>query len=163
MYDAICLFIETKINVCCLLLNFRFTLPKIKRSGMRHFKILLYIGMANIWTGIVLRFTGVNVPPSAIFFSLGGLLKLTYVYVAYRQGRFKPGYEMCFLAAGLLMLMSGIMVRNGYPHSVWGSFLVGTAIVFKVTFLVFLIRKMREQRLLHQVIAQPINDLEDNN
>ncbi|PZX20408.1 hypothetical protein LX69_00407 [Breznakibacter xylanolyticus] len=114
---------------------------------MKKYKWLLYAGMVNIWAGLMLRIFGVEFPPPALFFSLGGTLKVSYLVVAIRQGRFKPGIELVYLAAGLVMLALGIYVRKVNPASAIGIALVVKAVLLKATFLFLMLRKMRAARL----------------
>ncbi len=122
---------------------------------MKKYKLFLYLGMLNIWTGVMLRLFGVEVPHPAIFFSIGGSFKITYLIIAIRQGRFKPGIELIYLGAGLCVLAMGIYVRKVSPESVMGTALIVKAVLLKATFLFLMFRKMWVARM--KPINLPVN------
>ena len=119
----------------------------MKQLLMKNFKLILFAGMACIWTGVVLRLAGVTVPSPYLFFCIGGGFKLAYLYWAYKQCIYKPGFELAFLAAGFFMLFLGIRVRLHDPESIFGFMLISKAVLMKVSFLFLVIRKLRAVRL----------------
>lgn len=123
---------------------------------MKDGKLLLYLGLSCIWTGVMLRIASVDYRFPMWFFIVGGLMKFVYLYMAYRKGRYKPGVELLFLAAGLLILALGINLRISNPESVFGPALVAKAIVLKAIFIFLVIRKLRQHRL--QTIAVAANN-----
>lgn len=128
---------------------------------MKKYKLFLYLGMLNIWAGVMLRIFGVAIPPPAIFFSIGGSLKIIYLIIAIRQGRIKPGIELIYLGAGLCVLALGIYVRKVSPQSVIGTALIVKAVLLKATFLFLMFRKMWVARMT--TIDLPVNGHEHRN
>jgi hypothetical protein len=123
---------------------------------MKDGKLLFYLGLSCIWTGVMLRIASVDYRFPMWFFIVGGLMKFVYLYMAYRKGRYKPGVELLFLAAGLLILALGINLRIYNPESVFGPALVAKAVVLKAIFIFLVIRKLRQYRL--QAIAVAANN-----
>lgn len=109
--------------------------------------------MFNIWTGLMLRIFDIHVPSPAIFFTIGGSLKIIYLTLTFKKLGLKPGIEFLFLAGGLLALFLGIYTRKVSPESVLGTTLIVKAVVLKITFLILVIRKLRAARLKANAIS----------
>lgn len=75
-------------------------------------KYLMMVGGVSIAAAIVLRILGVSVVWPIILFSIGGLLKLTYLIIGVRKGIFKVGLEVLLLPLGVSLVITGVFFKN---------------------------------------------------
>ncbi len=75
----------------------------------------------------------------------GLLFKTYYIVHMARSGEYKPGYELCFLFAGLGLFLSGLYLKSQNP-SVIAGLLIFTGILLKTTFIVIFIVRIRAVR-----------------
>ena len=108
-------------------------------------KWTLFTGIILLVTGILLGvITDLGYEP-ILFIIVGVSFKTYYVIGKARNGQYKPGYELIFLFAGLLMFLSGIYLR---PQELGFSpyFLVICGLIFKVVFVILFIINIRYYR-----------------
>ena len=108
-------------------------------------KWTLFAGIILLVAGIVLRnLTEMDLAAVSLIV-LGVLFKTYYIVRMARSGEYKPGYELCFLFAGLGMFLSGLYLKSQNP-SVIAGLLVFTGILLKTSFIVIFIVRLRAAR-----------------
>jgi len=110
-------------------------------------KYLMMVGGILIATAIVLRISGVSWFWPVILFSLGGVLKLIYLSIGVRQGRFVIGTEVLLLPIGVSLVITGVFFKN-QPQLIhmYGWFIAG-GVTLKTTFVFLFFRRQRRMKL----------------
>ncbi|HPJ36182.1 MAG TPA: hypothetical protein PK358_15180 [Spirochaetota bacterium] len=109
---------------------------------MNYSKWILFSGIVLLSGGAAARVTGSAAAP--FLFSAGGACKLSYIIMAIKTGRYRPGYEILFLASGLAILACGIISRHYPSVSDYSLPVISFAVSLKVIFVVLFIKKVRE-------------------
>ena len=108
-------------------------------------KWILFLGIALLSLGIVLKkFGNYSIEP-VILIIVGVLCKIYYIIQKAKSGEYKPGIELLFLIIGLLLFASGTYLKNTEP-TFMASFLADLGILFKITFIIMVIINIRSHR-----------------
>lgn len=114
---------------------------------MQRIKLLLYAGLVFIVAGLILRFLMNGSGLGNVLVSVGGSLKLVYVFLIMKFGGYKPGIELLYLGLGVTIVIVGSWLRkNMYDTFLALSFTV-SGVVLKAFFVYVFIRKMRAIRV----------------
>ena len=110
-------------------------------------KYLMMVGGTFIATAIILRITDVSGFWSILLFSLGGILKLIYLIIGVRQGRFKIGLEVILVPIGVSLVITGVFFKNlpQFLH-LYGWF-ISSGVLLKTTFVYLFVRRQRKVKL----------------
>jgi hypothetical protein len=106
-------------------------------------KWTLFVGIALLTAGIVLRkMTGLAVEGLAVIL-LGVALKTLYIISKARSGEYVPGKELYFLFIGLSLFLGGLYLRaqSGASYSIA---MIIAGISLKITFIILFIIKTRQ-------------------
>jgi uncharacterized membrane-anchored protein len=104
-------------------------------------KLLIYIGIVTLVTGILLRVAEIAEIMGLVLIILGAALKSTYIILKWIKKDYKPGVELLFLAIGLSLFLC---FRCSTHPWAWELMILGVG--FKIVFVLFFIRKMRGRR-----------------
>lgn len=113
---------------------------------MQKLKLLLYIGLVLLITGIIVRVTNGPGLWSNILIYSGIALKVSYLLTIIFKGRFKPGIEILFLLVGLSLVIGGGRLRAFDFHPYFITTMISLGVIFKMLFIVFLFRKLRKKK-----------------
>lgn len=106
-------------------------------------KHILLAGIILLTAGTAARYYGS--PAAPFLFSSGGICKISYIALAVKSGRYKPGKEIIFLLAGLALLACGIASRHHVSFQAYSSALITAAVALKIIFAAGFISKVRKQ------------------
>lgn len=105
----------------------------------------LFIGIALLTIGIVLKIVTTLNPLPLIFILTGVAFKIFYITIKIFTGEYKPGYEVLFLFVGLTFFLGGIILhKQGMVEN--PAILKITGIALKVLFIIQFIRKSRSSK-----------------
>ncbi len=110
-------------------------------------KYLMMVGGLLLATAIVLRISGVYGFWPILLFSLGGLLKLTYLIIGVRRGRFKIGAEVILVPIGVSLVITGVFFKNSPSLVHMYGWFIATGVLFKSTFVFLFFRRQRKWKL----------------
>lgn len=111
-------------------------------------KKLLFIGIALLLVGIVLRkLTQIEIL-GLILIITGVTCKTIYIIAKARSGEYKPGNELFILGLGLLLFFTGLSFRNVDQPIIEPVYLIALGISLKVIFIIMFIRNVRANRQL---------------
>lgn len=110
---------------------------------MNYSRYILLSGILLLSAGAFSRYYGS--PAAPFLFSSGGFCKISYIALAVKSGRYRPGKEIIFLLAGLALLAAGIASRHHAHYQVYSSALIIAAVVLKIIFAAGFIVKVRKQ------------------
>jgi len=108
-------------------------------------KWTLLTGIILLTAGIILRrITDLGIE-GIVLIVIGVSFKTYYIINKATRGEYKPGYELLFLTAGLIMFFSGLYLRYHEPpfNPLW---LIIPGITLKIVFIVLFIIKTRKSR-----------------
>ncbi|NLV66576.1 MAG: hypothetical protein GXY14_02765 [Spirochaetes bacterium] len=108
---------------------------------MNYSRYILLSGILLLTSGAAARYYGSSTAP--FLFSSGGLCKITYILLAVKSGRYRPGREIIFLLTGLALLACGIASRNGVILQGYSLPLITSAVLLKMIFAAAFIVKVR--------------------
>jgi len=109
----------------------------------------LFAGIILLTAGIILRKTTDLATGGLVLILLGVLFKAYYIISKARRGEYKPGYELVFLFAGLLLFLSGLYLRAHEPPFN-PAFLIMPGISLKVVFIIIFILKGRKNKVMEE-------------
>jgi uncharacterized membrane protein YjjP (DUF1212 family) len=108
---------------------------------LKYSRWILLAGILFLSAGGAARWSGLGFAP--FLFSTGGLCKISYILLAIKNGRYRPGFEILFLLSGLAFLFCGIASRH-YEHlSQYSSQIIAAALLLKTVFVISFIVKVR--------------------
>ena len=108
-------------------------------------KWILFIGIALLTLGILLKkFSDLSIE-SLLLIAVGVLFKIYYIIQKARHNEYKPGYELLFLIVGLLLFAAGTYLKT-HESPVSPSFLIIPGILFKITFIILVIINIKYHR-----------------
>ena len=104
----------------------------------------MMIGGVFIATAIILRISGVSWFWPILLFSLGGIMKLIYLFIGVWQGRFKIGLEVILVPIGVSLVITGVFFKN-LPQLIhlYGWFIAG-GVFLKATFVFLFFHRQRK-------------------
>ncbi|TCO07195.1 hypothetical protein [Natronoflexus pectinivorans] len=108
---------------------------------------LLYVGLSFIGVAIVLRVLAFDATLTSVLFSVGGLIKILYLFLMYREAKLWPGKEMLLILAGITLIIVGAQLRDNIAQSFITLPITLTGIALKISFIVVAIRKVRAARV----------------
>lgn len=103
-------------------------------------KWLLYIGIVLVVSGIVLKKMLLLGSLPILLLILGGSMKLLFLILSWRNGSFRPGYEMLLLVFGLGLFFTGLYVKHPVVVD-YKSFFLPSGVFLKLLFIILIIRK----------------------
>jgi hypothetical protein len=108
-------------------------------------KWTLFTGIILLIVGIIIRkSTGLSMEGLVIIL-IGVLFKSYYIISKIKSGEYRPGYEIAFLFAGLVLFLTGLYLRAHNPPFN-PVFLIVPGISLKVVFILLFIVKTRSSR-----------------
>lgn len=107
---------------------------------------LLLAGLALLAIGLCIKLAGLN--HATPFFAAGGSLKIAYVILAIKNGKYKPGYELVSLVFGLILLIASLIARRFAGAAGYSLPVLIIAVALKSFFVISVIMKMRAHRTL---------------
>lgn len=113
-----------------------------KKDHILKIKTLLFLGIALLLTGIVLKNTGTQGLLPLLLIVGGGLCKISYVIASIITGKYKPGREIFLLYVGLAIFLTGIYLRS-HEFEYYPLFMA-TGISMKLVFIILFIRKVKK-------------------
>ena len=114
---------------------------------MHKYSWLLYTGLAFIFSGILARVLSFEAPLPAILISTGGVVKIIFMALIFRQNKVRPGYETLLLLFGLGFVILGAQLRNHDAFLALALPATIAGITLKAMFLFAIIRKVRTARI----------------
>jgi hypothetical protein len=114
---------------------------------MRKYIWLLYTGLAFIFSGILAQIFSLGSPLPGILISIGGIIKIIFLTLTFRQMKVRPGYEMVFLLFGLGFIILGAQLRNNDAPLALALAATVIGASLKLLFLFVIIRKLRIARI----------------
>lgn len=107
----------------------------------------MMVGGTFIAAAIVLRISGVSGLWPILLFSLGGVLKLIYLALGVRQGRFVIGPEVLLLPIGVSLVITGVFFKNQPQLLHMYGWFIGGGVALKTTFVFLFFRRQRRLKL----------------
>ncbi|ASB47817.1 hypothetical protein [Alkalitalea saponilacus] len=108
---------------------------------------LLYVGLSFIGIAIVLRVLAFDTTLTSVLFSVGGLIKILYLFFMYREAKLWPGKEMLLILAGITLIIAGAQLRGNLTQGIMALPITIAGIAFKISFIVVAVRKVRAARV----------------
>lgn len=106
-------------------------------------KWILYFGILLLLSGLFFK-TFSSIPLIPFLLILSGIsFKLIYMFIKIFSGEYKPGFELIFLAIGLLLFIGSYQLQN-YNYLIKPVFLKSLGICFKIVFIIVFIIKVRK-------------------
>jgi len=99
-------------------------------------KFLLFFGIILLVVGVLVKNTSAYETSGLILIILGVVCKTIYIISKARSGEYRPGKELIFLAAGLLLFLSGLYLRSINQNLIDASYLIIMGIGLKVFFII---------------------------
>ena len=98
-------------------------------------KFLLFFGIILLVVGVLVKKTSAYETSGLILIILGVVCKTIYIISKARSGEYRPGKELIFLAAGLLLFLSGLYLRSTNQNLIDASYFILMGIGLKVFFI----------------------------
>lgn len=108
-------------------------------------KGILYIGILLLLLGLLLRYLTPYDSAGLGLIIVGIILKFFYILRAVIIGQYRPQSEIYLLISGLLLLFLGLWYKQNI-NEVDGYGMITIAILLKLSFVIFFIRKTRVNR-----------------
>lgn len=103
----------------------------------------LFVGIALLLTGIVLRVLTDFEPWSLLILLSGVVFKVAYIIAKTVRREYQPGYEVLFLVVGLALFMGGIVLhKQGLIENPFALKMIGISL--KIAFIILFIRKSKK-------------------
>lgn len=106
---------------------------------------------AFLFTGIILLVIGITIKKMTsleviglILIGTGILLKTIYIVSKARSGEYKPGKELIYLFLGLLLFMTGIVIRKSDSVSNYPIYLIFSGLLLKIVYVVTFVRMIKK-------------------
>ena len=109
-------------------------------------KVLLFIGIILLVVGIILKkITQMDVLGLASIIT-GVIFKSIYILIKVKSGEYKPGRELIFLVAGLLLFFTGLYLRGINQTLIKPIYLIVFGITLKITFIIRFIQIVQSSK-----------------
>lgn len=109
-------------------------------------KTLLFLGIILLIAGILLRkLIHMNVF-GLILIITGVALKAIYILAKFKSGDYKPGKELIFLIAGLILFFTGLYLKNMNQTLIKPTYLIVFGLTLKVIFIILFIKVVRSNK-----------------
>ena len=109
-------------------------------------KSLLFIGIILLVAGILLKKLTQMEALGLILIITGVTLKAIYILAKYKSGEYKPGKELLFLVAGLLLFFTGLYLKNTNQTLIEPIYLIVFGLSLKVIFIIRFIIIVRSNK-----------------
>lgn len=80
--------------------------------------------------------------PFTLIFS-GAIMKISYIYIKYKRGEYKPGKELILLYVGLTLFFTGIFFKY-HESPLHPAYFLASGGLLKLSFIIQFIRKTRK-------------------
>lgn len=107
-------------------------------------KKILFLGIVLLILGILLR-RFASYESIGLFLILTGVFfKTIYIIAKTKSGEYQPGREMIFLGLGLMLFLSGLILRSLHSEATYPFIMIVSGLILKVVFVVLFIRKVKK-------------------
>ena len=109
-------------------------------------KKILFLGIILLVIGILLKKTFLMEVLGLRLIITGVILKVLYIFAKYKSGEYKPGKELLFLVAGLILFFTGLYLKKINQNLIEPIYLIAFGLSLKIIFIIKFIIIVRSNK-----------------